>query len=75
MDLKKTGMWLAIIILYHADNFLGLEGNLSLMTGAIYFFMANEAISIAENYGRMKLPMPSQLKSLIAVLKEKGEQR
>lgn len=43
----------------------------ALMIGGIYFFIANELISVTENAGRMNLPIPPQLKKIIAVLKEK----
>ncbi|MEC0264413.1 phage holin family protein [Paenibacillus anseongense] len=50
-----------------------LLGSSVIMTGAIYFYLANELISITENYGRLGLPMPDQVKQVIQVLKAKGE--
>ncbi|NGM81273.1 phage holin family protein [Paenibacillus sp. 7124] len=71
--LKKVLMFTVIAVLYRVDQLLGLEGNLSLMVGATFFYLGNELISLAENYGRMDLPMPEQMKKAIAVLKGKSE--
>lgn len=46
-----------------------------LETGAIYFYLANELISITENYGRLGLPMPDKLRRMIAVLKNKDSDK
>lgn len=50
-----------------------LLGTSVIMTGAIYFYLANELISISENYGRLGLPLPTQVKQVIQVLKNKGD--
>jgi phage-related holin len=42
------------------------------MDGAVYFYLANELISIVENYGRIGLPLPDGVKRIIAVLKGKA---
>lgn len=69
---KKALMIMIIVILHRADILMGIEDSaLSLMIGGIYFFIANELISLTENAGRMNLPIPPQLKKIIAVLKEK----
>jgi phage-related holin len=49
-----------------------LLGSDVLMVGAIYFYLANELISVTENYGRLGLPLPDQIKRIIAVLKDRG---
>jgi phage-related holin len=41
------------------------------MTGTILFFIANELVSIVENYGRIGLPLPPQIKNIIKILREK----
>lgn len=69
---KKVLMIMIIVVLHRADILMGIEdGALSLMIGGIYFFIVNELISIAENWGRLNLPLPPQIKKIIAVLKEK----
>ncbi|OAB31771.1 holin [Paenibacillus macquariensis subsp. defensor] len=68
--LAKKGLMLLVVILAHRlDVLLGAD---VIMIGAIYFYLANELISITENYGRFGLPLPKQIKDIIAVLKQKG---
>ncbi|MFS0855117.1 holin family protein [Paenibacillus taichungensis] len=72
--LKKALMFTVIFVMYRIDEVLGLSGTLSLAVGATYFYIANELLSLAENWGRFGLPMPSQMKKAIAILKDKGQQ-
>jgi len=65
---RKGFIFLIIALLHRADIVLELS---ILMTGAIWFYIANELISITENYGRIGLPLPPQVKQIIAVLKQK----
>ncbi|MEV2911170.1 phage holin family protein [Paenibacillus larvae] len=67
---KKGLLFLIVGLGHHVDLILGVN---ALMSGAIYFFVANELISITENLGRVGIKMPDQLKDVIAVLKGKGE--
>lgn len=70
--LTRKGLTLLIILLAHQiDLLLHLDG--VTMSGAIFFYLANELISITENYGRIGLPLPDNLKQIIAVLKDKGK--
>jgi toxin secretion/phage lysis holin len=69
--IKKFAIVLIIALSYQIDKALGLD---VIMSGAIYFFLANELISVVENYGRMGLPLPSQIKKIIQVLKDKSGQ-
>lgn len=73
--LKKALIFTVIAVLYRVDQLLGLQGNLSFMIGATYFYIVNEMISLVENYGRLDLPMPKQFKEAIAVLKGKAESK
>lgn len=69
--LARKGLMLLIIMLAHRmDILMGID---LMMTGAIYFYLANEFISITENYGRLGLPLPVFLKQMIQVLRSKGE--
>ncbi|OBZ12998.1 holin [Bacillus sp. FJAT-26390] len=68
--LARKGLMLLVILLTHRIDVL-LELNNVTMGGAIYFYIANELISITENYGRIGLPLPEQLRKIIEVLKEK----
>jgi len=67
---KKGLMLLVIIIAHRADVLLGTN---YVMGGAAYFYIANELLSITENYGRAGLPLPDTLKRVITVLRERGQ--
>jgi toxin secretion/phage lysis holin len=66
--IKKFGMVLIVALAYQLDKFTGQN---VIMTGAIFFFIANELVSITENYGRIGLPLPPQLKNIIKILRDK----
>ncbi|MBP3040591.1 phage holin family protein [Bacillaceae bacterium Marseille-Q3522] len=52
----------------------GALGNTNIFRDAvIFFYLANELLSITENAGRIGLPIPKQLLSAIEVLKGKGK--
>jgi len=65
---KKFFMVLVIALSHQIDRVMGTD---MIMYGSLYFFVANELISIVENYGRMGLPLPQRLKGIIKVLKER----
>jgi toxin secretion/phage lysis holin len=66
--IKKFGMVLIVALAHQLDQFTGQS---VIMTGAIFFFIANELVSITENYGRIGLPLPPQIKNVIKILREK----
>lgn len=68
--IKKFAIILIVSLAHMLEKNLGTD---LIMQGTIYFFLANELISVVENYGRMGLPLPKQIKSIIMVLKNKGE--
>lgn len=68
--LTRKGLMLLVILLAHRIDIL-LETNNVTMGAAIYFYIANELISITENYGRIGLPLPERLRKIIEVLKDK----
>ncbi|WP_245773119.1 phage holin family protein [Paenibacillus catalpae] len=70
--LARKGMMLLVILLAHRVDVLLELGNVT-MGAAIYFYIANEIISIIENYGRIGLPLPDRLRKIIEVLKDKGK--
>ncbi|OAB34235.1 holin [Paenibacillus glacialis] len=68
--LAKKGLMLLVVILAHRlDELFGTD---VIMIGAIYFYLANELISVTENYGRMGLPLPNKIRDVIAIFKQKG---
>lgn len=69
--LGKKGLMLLVVMLAHRMDLM--MGTAVVMTGAIYFYLSNELVSITENYGRLGLPLPGWVKQIIAVLKNRGE--
>ncbi len=69
--LMKKFLMIIVIVIAHRMDIL-LETNV-IQQGAIYFYLANELISITENYGRLGLPLPKRVKEVIATLKERNE--
>lgn len=65
---KKFGMIMIVALAYQIDSFMNSD---VIMTGAIFFFIANELVSITENYGRIGLPLPPQIKNIIKILRDK----
>lgn len=50
-----------------------LKNGAALRTLVIFFYVANEGLSIVENCTRIGLPVPKVLKKLLKQLKEKGD--
>jgi len=67
--IKKFAIVLIIILGNLLDQFMGTE---FIMMGFIFFFMANELLSITENYGKMGLPLPDKLKNIIETLRDRN---
>jgi toxin secretion/phage lysis holin len=60
----------AIIAIIVLGNLLDQVGGTDfIMVSFIWFFLANEILSIIENYGKMGLPLPDKLKQFITVLR------
>ncbi|TGA97640.1 holin [Sporolactobacillus shoreae] len=71
--IAKKGMIFFIVAVAHlSDQIIGLDH--IVMSATIYFYLANELISIVENAGEIGLPVPDRIKSMIEVLKERGGQ-
>lgn len=58
--IKKVG-YLLIVILATAGSRLINDDTMAIRTLVIYFFIANEAISILENWANIGLPLPKKL--------------
>lgn len=72
VGLAKKGLMLLVIILAHRIDIL-LELDAVVISAAVYFYIANELISITENLGRIGLPLPDKLRDIIDILKRKGD--
>lgn len=67
---KKILLFIPIAIACALDRALGQDILRSL---AIWFYIANEGLSIVENLGRAGVPIPEPLKVALEQLKQKGE--
>lgn len=65
---KKALMMLIVMLGHRFDEVLNAD---MFMAGFVYFFIANELISITENFGRLGVPLPERIRQLIEVLKER----
>lgn len=66
--LKKFGYVLIVILATLFDRLIG-DGSMAIRTLVIYFFIANEAISILENWGALGLPLPKKIYEVFEKLK------
>jgi len=68
---KKILLFVPVVVGYWFDVAMGTEVFRSL---AIFFYIANEGLSILENLGRVGVPIPAPLKAALEQLKQKSEQ-
>lgn len=67
---------LLLFILVAVANIIDMQilgGAGTLRTAIIFVFIANEGLSIVENSAELGVPVPEKLKSVLAQLKQKGE--
>lgn len=69
---KKVFIFVFVALGNLADVAIGANGNI-IRNAVIYFYLANELLSIIENAGRMGVPVPSVLKHAVEILNSKGE--
>ncbi|MNW48778.1 Holin family protein [compost metagenome] len=69
--LKKGLMLLLVFLGHRIDVALGVD---FVMNATIYFWLANELVSIVENYGRLDIKTPKVFKKVITVLQEKNDE-
>ncbi len=70
--LTRKGLMLLVILL--ANQLDLLMGTDVIKGGAIYFYLANELISITENYARIGLPFPTKVKEIINMVKLQADE-
>jgi toxin secretion/phage lysis holin len=68
--LKKVLLFIIVALAFQLDKAVGQEVFRSL---AIWFYLANEALSIIENCGRAGVPIPTFLRTALEQLKKKGD--
>lgn len=68
---KKIMIFVLVAVGHLIDRAVGTNG--LFRDATIFFYLANELLSIVENAGRMGLPVPEQIKQAVEVLKGKTE--
>lgn len=70
--LKKFMYLLIVCVSVIIDKIVGNTG--AVRTLVIYFFVANDGLSIIENMGKMGIPLPKKLIDTLNQLKNKGDE-
>ena len=68
--IKKIGYLIIVALAVQLDTVTGDTG--AIRTLVIYFFVANEGISILENWGSMGLPLPKKVIDVLEQLKKEN---
>lgn len=68
---RKTFVFVIVSIAHYADVLTGNQNNM-FQQSTLFFYIANEMISILENAGKMGVPIPSILKKAIQIFQDKG---
>ena len=71
--IKKVGYLIIVGVSVMLDRLMGDTG--AVRNIVIYFFVANEGISIVENWVAMGLPMPQVIIDTLEQIKQKGDQK
>lgn len=66
--IKKVGYLIIVAVSVQLDQIVGDTG--AIRNLVIYFFVANEGISILENWGSMGLPLPEKVMEVLEQLKK-----
>ncbi len=67
--IKKIG-YLCVVVLATIFGYIVHDESMAIRTLTLYFFIANEAISILENWAIIGLPLPKKLVEVFNDLKE-----
>lgn len=71
--LKKVGILVIVMLGVLVDRVAGETG--AIRTLVIYYFVANEGLSIVENLGEAGLPIPKKLKEALKALKKETDKK
>ena len=69
--IKKIALLCGVTLSVVIDNITGSSG--VIRTGVIYFFVANEGISILENLAEMNIKMPKKITDILSQLKKENK--
>lgn len=72
--LAKKVLMFALVGVGNLVDVYVLGGAAVLRSTVIFFYIANEALSIIENAGELGLPVPKKLKNLLDQLKDKNDE-
>ena len=68
---KKVGILVLVAVAHQVDSILG-DGSL-IRDSVIFFYIANELLSILETVGKTNLPIPNVLRKAVETLNSKGD--
>lgn len=71
--LKKVGILIVVMLGVLIDRVTGETG--AVRTLVIYYFVANEGLSIIENLGAAGVPIPAKLKKALKALKKESNKK
>lgn len=69
--LKKVGVLLVVMLSVLIDRVTGNTG--AIRTLVVYYFVANEGLSIIENLAEVGIPIPKSLKKALKSLKKENQ--
>ena len=69
--LKKVGVLLVVMLAVVVDRVTGETGMIRSLV--IYYFVANEGLSVIENLGQTGVPIPSTIKKALKALKKESK--
>lgn len=69
--LKKVGVLMVVMLAVIVDRVTGETGMVRNLV--IYYFVANEGLSIIENLGQTGVPIPSSIKKALKALKKESK--
>ena len=69
--LKKIGLLLVVMLAVVVDRVTGNTGMIRNLV--IYYFVANEGLSIIENLGQAGVPVPQSIKKALKALKKESK--
>ena len=70
--LKKGTIMLVVLLAVQLDSAVGGAAPM-FQTAAVFFYLANEGLSIVENCGLLGVPVPNVLKNALEALRDKGD--
>lgn len=71
--LKKIGILILVMVSVLVDRIAGDTG--AIRTLVIYYFVANEGLSIIENLAATNIPIPAVLKRALKAIKKEGNKK